>query len=41
MINTTAASDSGVDELVERARQARAVIVTESGQQPWIMELTW
>jgi predicted lactoylglutathione lyase len=30
-----AGSEAGVDELVERAHQAGAEIVTEPGQQPW------
>ncbi len=28
-------SEAGVDELVERARQAGAELVTKAGQQPW------
>ncbi|WP_427017336.1 VOC family protein [Pseudarthrobacter sp. P1] len=34
-ISISTGSASGVDDLVERARQAGAEIVTEPGQQPW------
>jgi uncharacterized protein len=30
-----AQNEAGVDELIERARDAGAEIVTEAGQQPW------
>ncbi len=34
-LSLTAGSESGVDELVERARQAGAEILKEPAQQPW------
>ncbi len=34
-ISMTAGSEAAVDQLVERARQAGAGIITEPGQQPW------
>ena len=34
-ISITAASESGVDELVKQAQQAGATLVTSPGQQPW------
>lgn len=35
MFNLRAGTEAGVDELVERARQAGARIVTAPGKQPW------
>jgi predicted lactoylglutathione lyase len=35
VVSIGAASDAGVDEVVERARRAGAEIVTEPGQQAW------
>ncbi len=34
-ISMTAGSEAGVDEMVDRARQAGAGIITEPAQQPW------
>jgi predicted lactoylglutathione lyase len=35
VINLSASSNAGVDEMVQRARKAGAEVVTEPGQQPW------
>jgi predicted lactoylglutathione lyase len=35
LLGLAAESDGEVDELVERARQAGATVVTQAGQQPW------
>jgi hypothetical protein len=35
ILSVAAETDAGVDDVVERARQAGAAIVTEPGQQPW------
>ena len=35
VLSLTAETDAGVDELIGRARQAGAAIVTEAGAQPW------
>jgi uncharacterized protein len=35
VLGLPAETDSGVDELMERARHAGAEIVTEAGEHPW------
>jgi uncharacterized protein len=35
VINLSAGTEAGVDEMVQRARKAGAEVVTEPGQQPW------
>ena len=35
VLSLSAASESGVDELVQAAQKAGAVVVTAPGQQPW------
>lgn len=35
VITVSVADDQGVDEMIERARQAGGAVVTDAGQQPW------